>query len=453
MSRRLGALTSAVAAIAVTLAAVVVPAVVVPAEAGSAPVAEQAAESPLDDPFFDYDGSTPLREIKPGTVLKTRTVPYSVQGVGLPLEAIQILYRTRNMIGRPVVNVTSVVRPVVPLGEPRVISYQSFYDSLNPADQPSVAIAGGSGVGPGIANVETLLFAPMLLAGYTINIPDTEGQRADFAAGPEYGWTTLDSLRAISRTPATGVGRHAPIGLIGYSGGAIGSEWAAELAADYAPRIADRIVGTALGGILVHPGHNLRYIDGSQLWSGVLPMALVGLGRAFHVDLRPYANARGRELLHSMRRASISAAIGAHPGLTWRQIVKRRYAIPESVPPFVKIANRLIMGRFHTPTAPLFMGQGTLGVAEGTPNHPTYGSGDGVMIAGDVRSLARRYCRRGVAVEHHQYPLSHVTAVATWAPQAYAWLVGRFGDSPAPSNCDDIKRGNSLAPLQGVPAG
>ena len=233
-------LISALAAMTVLLGAAVVP-----ADAGSASLAAPAVAGPLDDPFYDYTGDKPLREIKPGTVLKTRTVPYSVQGIDLPLQAIQILYRTRNMIGRPVVNVTSVVRPIIPLGDAKVVSYQSFYDSLNPADQPSVAIAGGTGLGPGIANVETALIAPLLLAGFTVNIPDTEGQRADFAAGPEYGWTTLDSLRAISRSRATGVGRRSPIGLIGYSGGAIASEWAAELAADYAPRIADRIVGTA----------------------------------------------------------------------------------------------------------------------------------------------------------------------------------------------------------------
>jgi hypothetical protein len=452
MNRRLGALVSALAAITTVIGAAVVPAEAT-RSAPAAPAAPAAADSPLDDPFFDYTGRTPLRDLKPGAVLKTRTVPYSVQGVDLPLEAVQVLYRTRNMIGRPAVNVTSVVRPVVPLGEPKVISYQSFYDSLNPADQPSVAIAGGSGIGPGIANVETLLIAPFLLAGYTVNIPDTEGQRADFAAGPEYGWTTLDSLRAISRAARTGVGRRAPLGLIGYSGGAIGSEWAAELAADYAPEIADRIVGTALGGVLVHPAHNLDYIDGSLVWAGVLPMAIIGLARAFHVDLEQYANDRGRALMRKMRKASITAALGTQPGLTWKSIVRPRFADPRSVPPFVRIANHLIMGRSHTPTAPLFMGQGNLGLAEGTMNHPVLGSGDGVMVAADVRSLARRYCRRGVPVVHHEYPLSHVTAIAVWAPQAYTWLMGRFGDEPAPSSCGAIDPGNSLAPLKPVPPG
>ena len=76
------------------------------------------------------------------------------------------------------------------------------------------------------------------------------------------------------------------------------------------------------------------------------------------------------------------------------------------------------------------------------------------MVAGDVRSLARRYCRRGVVVVAPGVPAARTSRRSRlWAPQAYAWLIGRFGDSPAPSNCGDIQPGNSLAPLKVVPAG
>jgi hypothetical protein len=36
-----------------------------------------------------------------------------------------------------------VLLPPVRLGTPRRVSYQSFYDSLNPDDEPSYAISGG----------------------------------------------------------------------------------------------------------------------------------------------------------------------------------------------------------------------------------------------------------------------------------------------------------------------
>lgn len=408
-------------------------------------VAAPVQAAPLDDPFYSYTGS--LVGIAPGTVLHTRTVPYSIQGLPLPLQATQILYRTVDTQNRPVVNATTVVRPLLPLGPSKVVSYQSFYDSLNPADEPSAVIAGGQGFGAGIANVETLVFAPLLLAGYTINIPDTEGQQADFAAGPEYGETTLDSLRAIVGDPSTGASATTPVGLIGYSGGAIASEWAAELAPSYAPDVAARLVGTAIGGVLVDPAHNLDYIGGSLVWAGVAPMALVGLVRAYGIDLTPYASDYGKKVFAAMQKDSITKVLGAYPGLTWAKLVKPQYADPRTVPPFVATANKLIMSTGGTPNAPMFIGQGTGGDLEGTAPSKVYGSGDGVMIAGDVRTLARTYCARGVAVQYQQYALSHFTSVTQWIPGAMAWLMGRFNGGAAPSSCGSIAAGNSIAPI------
>lgn len=64
------------------------------------------------------------------------------------------------------------------------------------------------------------------------------------------------------------------VGLFGHSEGAIATEWAAEIAPDYAPNVDARMVGAAMGGVLVKPSTNLLYIDGSQLWAGVMPSAL-----------------------------------------------------------------------------------------------------------------------------------------------------------------------------------
>ena len=432
------------------LIAVVTAAAAVAATTLSPPTATAAGTSPLDSPFFHYTGKKPLRDYPLGAVLKTRTISYHVAGIAIPVDTVQILFRTKTALGRPDVGVTSVLLPPKPAASPKVVSYRSFYDSLNPADQPSVAIAGGVGLGDGIAYAETAVVAPLLLAGYTVNVPDTEGQSADFAAGPEYGRVTLDSLRALSRTSTTRVGAHAPIGMLGYSGGAIATEWAAELAARYAPGVAKRIVGSAAGGVLVEPAHNLHYIDGSLVWSGVMPMALVGIARAYHVNLKRYMNAYGRSLFATMQKASISDALGHYPGLTWKKMTKPAYRTPERVPAFVRVANKLIMSTGGTPNAPLFLGQGTGGQAEGTAgNKPGIGAGDGVMIAGDVRGLAHIYCKRGVKVQYTQYAgLSHVAAAVPWLPQAYSWLLDRFAGKAAPSNCASIPPGNAIKPAR-----
>ena len=70
------------------------------------------------------------------------------------------------------------------------------------------------------------------------------------------------------------------------------------------------------------------------------------------------------------------------------------------------------------------------------------------MIAGDVRTLAREYCGRGVKVQYNEYPsLSHLAAAVVWLPEAAAWLTGRLAGLQAPQDCSSIAPGNSLAPI------
>jgi hypothetical protein len=414
----------------------------------AAPAVQAAPPTPEEDPFYQYAGGTPLAEIAPGTVLKTRLLSYHVAGIPLPVTAVQLLYRSTSELGEPTVNVTSVLKPPLALGTPQVVAYQSFYDSLNPADEPSYAISGDVSLGGAIPQVESALIGPSLLAGRTVVVADTEGENADFAAGPEYGINTLDSLRAALASPATGLAATKKIGLIGYSGGAIATEWAAELAPTYAPDVNAKLVGAAMGGVLVDPAHNLHYIEGSLSWAGVMPMAIIGVSRAFHIDLTPYLSEYGKQLYAKLEHASISEALAQYPGLTWAQLAKPEYPEPEDIPVYVHTVNQLIMGTGGTPTAPLLIGQGALGELEGTPgNKPGIGEGDGVMIAGDVRSLAREYCERGDKVEYAQYPLGHITTAVPWVASAMTWLTARFAGVAAPQDCASIEPGNPLAPI------
>ncbi|WP_372663810.1 lipase family protein [Amycolatopsis kentuckyensis] len=421
------------AAVALTLAA--------------APASPAAASA---DSFYSYDGSAPLSSYAPGTVLKTRTLNYHVVGLATPVKAVQLLYRTTDAQGRPAANVTSVVRSITG-DSTKAVSYQSAYDSLDPADAPSRAIAGDVTLGGLLPNGESLLLLPSLLLGYNVVVPDTEGQTANFAAGPEYGTNTLDSIRAATSSAATGMTKSTKFGLLGYSGGAIATGWAAALAPGYAPDVNANLVGFTEGGVLVDPAHNLKYVGGSPVWSGVIPMALIGVARGFGIDLRPYASEYGLKVLDELEHASIINALGRYPGLTWQKIAKPEYANPNSVPPFVDAVNKVNIGSAPTPSVPGFIAQGNAGFLEGTTsNLPGIGTGDGVMVAGDVRALARQYCATGNgSIEYQQYDLlSHVGGAAAWAPAAIGWLADRFAGRPAPSSCGRIPAGNSLTPEQ-----
>src|SRR5271166_6388075 len=414
-----------------------------------APGMAVAALQPKDDPFYSYTGSTPLANIAPGTVLQTRSFPYRIFVFPTLLETTQLLYRSTSQTGKPTVNVTSVIRPLIQFDEKKVISYQSAYDSLNRNDEPSCAISGGLRLGGVIPNVEAAVFGPFIADGYTINIPDTEGQRADFAAGPEYGMNTLDSIRAAFNSSTVDLPPDAKVAMLGYSGGAIATERAAELAPTYAPDVNARMIGAAMGGVLVDPAHNLHYVEGTGFWSGIIAMALVGIARAFEVDFTPYLSAHGARVFHEMQTASIVDVLGQYPGLKWEDLFSPEYPTPESLPLYVECANKLIMGTGGTPTAPLFIGQGANGELEGTPGDKEgIGAGDGVMIAGDVRTLARDYCAKGTTVHYEQYDaLSHIWSVPIWLPNAIAWIKQRFAGLPAPQNCSSIPEGNPLKPI------
>lgn len=411
-----------------------------------------AGAASSQDAFYKYTGSTPIANYAPGTPLKTRTVSYHILGLATPLKAVQILYRATDSQGRATANVTSVVQPtcLLCLNREKVISYQSFYDSLNPEDEPSVQIAGGLSLTGIIPQIETLLFSPFLLQGYSIVISDTEGQTANFPSGPEYGTNTLDSIRAAIKSPAVNLSSSAKVAMIGYSGGAIATEWASELAPTYAPDLNKNLIGAAYGGVLVHPGHNLRYVEGSSLWAGIMPMAIVGAAKSYGVDLTPYLSDNGLVIYNKLKNASIVNVIGQYPGLKWSDVAKPQYAKPENVLPFVTIANKLIMGQGATPKIPQLIGQGSGGELEGTSGTGIWGKGDGVMVAGDVRSLAKKYCSAGVKVQYNEYGGSHVTSALEWLPQAISWTFDRFGllgQYTIPNNCSKIAAGNSLAPL------
>ncbi|SIR76177.1 lipase family protein [Williamsia sterculiae] len=439
-----------------------VSAVLICASVALTPAVSGWARPAVHDGFYSFtDGGRSLASFAPGDVLRTRELPYHLAGVATPLHAVQILYRSTSATGTPTANVTSVLS-MPGKRNAGVVSYQSAYDSLNPEDSPSRAVAGdfslfgrtpvgrNIAVGNVFSNAENAILPAVLGLGYVVNIPDTEGQRADFAAGPEYGMNTLDSLRAVSQVAATGAGADSRIGLVGYSGGAIASNWAASLAPGYAPDINRRLAGVAEGGVLVNPARNLRYVSGSLGWGGVIGMAVNGVARAYGFGLDKYTSSYGKQVLRQLSDASILNFF--YPGLTWARLMRPQYADPNTVPEYVDAVNKLNMGTAPVPTAPMFIAQAANGILEGTGITPGtgpvrgIGPGDGVMIAGDVEALAHRYCGAGTRVQYHQYgPLSHTLGTDIWGPEAALWLIGRMRGELAPTNCRDIGAGNSDA--------
>lgn len=225
--------------------------------AGLGPVAAQPAAPPppAGDPF--HDCSAPLTDRAPGEILRSRPVPYGAPGLATPIASTRVLYRTTDQQDRPAVTVATVLRPLVP-GPTRMISFHTAYDGLGPDCSPSWTLTGRGDSG-------------YLVAGYTVVVPDYEGEQSEWTIGRQSGYAALDGIRAaqsfLSLPPST------PVGMIGYSGGSVPTQWGAEVAPDYAPELA--LVGAAAGGLPVNLAHNLPYVSGSAGWAGVIPALVV----------------------------------------------------------------------------------------------------------------------------------------------------------------------------------
>lgn len=453
------AATIAASVLTATLAtAVVAPASAAPVDRSDLPLQTQIVGGIWDQvrPLIDRDSlgddadfytapeGTDLQSLAPGTVLRERTVPYHVAGFEIPLTAVQILYTTTNARGEIEPNVTSVIAP--PQGsDGNVVAYQSAYDSANPKDNPSRMIAGNMTLGGVIPTAETSILAPALMAGHPVVLADTEGAGANFAAGPVYGRATLDSLRAAEAAASSPVKSGNKYGLVGYSGGSIASGWAAALMPDYAPELVDKTVGVAEGGVLVNPVSNLTYAGDGIIWSGVVGFALTTLARTYEIDIDQYLTDYGVTVLQDMTNLSIVEAAARYPGLHWSDIAKPEYPTPESAPEVKKVIDEINLGNASTPQVPMFMGQATGGFWEGTPNNGSQGAGDGIMVAGDVRSIARQYCADGADITYHEYQwLSHVMGMVPWLAETMPWIEGRFNGAPVTNNCGSIPAGNEL---------
>ncbi|WP_405163835.1 lipase family protein [Nocardia sp. NBC_01499] len=387
--------------------------------AGSAAHAEAALLTPTADPFYRAEG--PLTDVAPGTVLKTRTVKLAPTGTQLPLDATQVLYRTTGQLGEPAATVTTIIRPPAASSPLRIVSYQSAYDALGARCDPSYTLRGG---GP-LATADTPVLAGYLAAGFTVVSSDYEGAELAYGAGRKSGNATLDSIRAALHTldaaPST------PVGMSGFSGGSIATEYAAELAPTYAPEL--NIAGAALGGYPVDLVHTVSYINGKQEWATLIPYVLLGSARGFDIDLDPYLSEYGKHILAQV--ADQCAPDGPKfPGLRIEQLLLPEYADYPTIPALAPMIEQGRMGTTGTPTGPLLLGGGN-----------SDGTGDGVIVAADERALAAEYCRRGVPVRYQEYPgADHFLAGAMFVPTTLPFFQAQFDGKAFENGCTTLSR-------------
>ena len=101
------------------------------------PVIATVTAQPKDDAFYSY--TEPVDGIAPGTVLKTRNFHYHLFGFPTLLETTQLLYRSTSQMGKPTVNVTSIINAFKSSDATTKIALMTMNPAISPASSTLVS--------------------------------------------------------------------------------------------------------------------------------------------------------------------------------------------------------------------------------------------------------------------------------------------------------------------------
>ncbi|WP_210756662.1 lipase family protein [Gordonia paraffinivorans] len=394
-------------------------------------------------PEFDQDFYLPSPatyvDKAPGELIAARRVHLAALSViPINVDAWQISFRSTNTRGEPIPAVATVLKPKGPAkpGPSKLVSWQSAEDSTALYCAPSYALQQasipGALTGSADSAYEVLQITSLIGAGWSVVIPDHQGPESAFAAGPLAGRITLDAIRGARDFSPLGLKRDLRVGLMGYSGGAIATGWAAELHESYAPELP--IVGAAEGGV---PADIRAMVDlaNNNAASGLILAGIIGVSREYpelERFLRRHLNPLGKALLASKNPLCLTYQSALAPFLNIKGLVNLP-GDPLDYPTPRKVLGQLKMGA-NVPDFPMFVYQ----------SNP-----DWVAPVGPVNELVRTYCADPDASVRYvrDHFSEHVSlAIEGFAP-AIVWMRDRLDGKPTGVGCTTADQGSmSLDP-------
>ncbi|MEU7144874.1 lipase family protein [Nocardia sp. NPDC046473] len=404
---------------------------------------EPPAFWPLPPEFDDFYNPSPaaVAAAEPGQILRARRANLANFSI-LPLnvDAWQLLYRTNDAHGNAISGVTTVLKPrgPAPAGGRKLLSYQVAENSLAHYCAPSYAWQAGS-LPPNltlVTQLELLLAMTGVQQGWTVSVPDHEGPNSAYAAGPLAGHTTLDGIRAVENfEPAELSGKDTPVGMWGYSGGAIATSWAAELQPSYAPEL--RIKGVASGGI-PSDTRELAKVNNGTLFAGLVFAAIIGVSREYPdlaQALASHVNPLGQAIIAIKKPLCTNLTSVVVPGMNYLGLFDHD---PFQDPVLNKVFDDTSLGK-AVPTAPMFLYESV---------------NDQITAPWRVDSLVDTYCRDPHAsVNYHRDLVSeHLSLTVTGAASALLWLRDRLDGIPAPGGCSTETQNTMLTDLGAMDA-
>ncbi len=212
-------------------------------------------------------------------------------------------------------------------------------------------------------------------------------------------------------------------GAVGYSGGALATDWAIQMHPAYAPTL--RFVGAALGGTPASLPPSFADFAANEGGRAAIPLLMAALERSYQDwNVGQYLSATGRTAVAKSQNDCLLDALIRNAGVD----PTRYEAYPGAIfgnPPNRRFDRELLS------ISPL----GYRGVPR-TPILFYHSTNDELAPIGEMRRLAARYCAEGVKVRIVTSPAGdHVAYVLAGFPTALNYIADRFAGQPAPNDC------------------
>ena len=381
---------------------------------------ESSPLPPKQDPW--YTAPPNFAAYRPGQILRVRSAPGNLASITPNCSAAyNLLYRSTDSLFQPAWAVTTIFVPQqvhetqgVSDSNSTLVSYQYAYDSADLNSSPSYSLYTSS-----VDDISLLLSK-----GWFVNVPDYEGPFAAYTAGLNSGFATLDSTRAVL-SASLGLSSRSRYAMWGYSGGALASEWAAELQALYAPEL--NFSGAALGGLTPNITSVLTTVN-KQANAGLIPPGLLGLFSQYPA-LEDF-------LLSKLKVGGPFNQTGF--------LAARNMNITETDTAFYMqdIAEYFWEG-FSFLRDPairhVLYNNGQMGF-HGLPQMPLYiykAIADEISPIGDTDGLVERFCRAGVMILYRKNTIGgHVAESLNGREAAVRWLVDMLTTGMSSTTCE-----------------
>jgi hypothetical protein len=402
-------------------AALLAAALVAPTGAGAAPL------DPRNDPFYTVPAD--IGAHPDGAVLASRPVSAALFGY-LPIkaDAWQLRYRTTDNNEAPTATVATVLVPEVAApvaGRPRpLVSYQIAEDSNSLQCAPSFGLLSRAPSDNPVGQAEALIIAAYLARGDAVVVPDYEGPDSLYTVGVMAGQATLDAIRAAKSFAPAGIAADAPTGLTGYSGGALATEWAAQLQPTYAPDVS--LSAVVAGGIPVNVQHIADHVDRGPSFGALDGVALNGIAGEYKAypglaaQVQPDISARGQQIIDKLDTVCNATAISSYLEVPYSAMFTKADPL-DSIPQLHQIIAANTLGGATPARVPTYLYQSV---------------GDELTVTPDVDALVRADCAAGVPITYDRDLLSeHISLVVTGAPAAIGWLQGTLTGTKRAATC------------------